>query len=231
MWRVWPPRWSALWAGKFQPGFLCCCHRAAVAMESVCAGDNSCIPPASRTLILSLESGGGKSVCREKEGGVACGRESIWAPTCVLTELREGGAMPLNREMHGGGGCPGQGGCKAGWSSHCIGQGWGARLRPPLWLLWFCCPLPSTATSYYCPKVTLSAAQELNTTDLTCAPNKWMNKHLMSGGCLCLQVLPSWLVLNILDFAQKTYLREGLPGLTIGPHQSPLLFLTALCSI
>lgn len=129
--------------------------------------------------------------------------------------------------MHGGGGCPGQGGCKAGWSSHCIGQwGWGARLRPPLWLLWFFAAPPSTATSYYCPKVTLSAAQELNTTDLTCAPNKWMNKHLMScGGCSCLQVLPSWLVLNILDFAQKTYLREGLPDRRSVPTRVLCCFL------
>lgn len=51
----------------------CGCHGVCVCRRQLC------IPPASRTLILSLESGGGKSVCREKEGGVACGRESIWA--------------------------------------------------------------------------------------------------------------------------------------------------------
>ena len=45
----------------------------------LCVQETTLHPPASGTLILSLESGGGKSVCREKEGGVACGRESIWA--------------------------------------------------------------------------------------------------------------------------------------------------------
>lgn len=32
--------------------------------------------------------------------------------------------------------------------------GLGSQAEAPLWLLWFFTPLPSTATSYYCPKVT-----------------------------------------------------------------------------
>lgn len=65
-WQI--PAWLPLLLSR-----SCGCHGVCV------CGRQLCIPPASGTLILSLESGGGKSVCREKEGGVACGRESIWA--------------------------------------------------------------------------------------------------------------------------------------------------------
>lgn len=68
--------------------------------------------------------------------------------------------MPLNRER-----CMeaeaalGRGAARHAGSFRCTGWwGWGARPRPPLWFLWFSAAPALTATSDYCPKVTLSAA-------------------------------------------------------------------------
>lgn len=115
MWRAWPPRWSALWAGKFQPGFLCCCHGVAVAMVSMCAGDNS----ASRQLLehssraLSQVVG---SLCAERKKEACSVGGSRSGPCTCVTGAAEGGAMPRNQERcMEAKGALGRGGCKARW--------------------------------------------------------------------------------------------------------------------
>ena len=79
--------------------------------------------------------------------------------TCV-SGAAEGGAMPLNRERRmEAEAALGRGAARHAGSFRCTGRrGWGARPRPPLWFLWFSAAPALTATSDYCPKVTLSAA-------------------------------------------------------------------------
>ena len=103
--------------------------------------------------------------------------------TCV-SGAAEGGAMPLNRERRmEAEAALGRGAARHAGSFRCTGRwGWGARPRPPLWLLRFSAAPALTATSDYCPKVTLSAAQELNTSDLTCQRRQWQPTPVLLPG-------------------------------------------------